>query len=349
MSRSLILRSADRAPHPPCVRAAADVAPQPGTGAPGPPRASITLDIRDVAPHSRLAMLQDAYRQIWGRVAITLPSTRTPPAHRLQSSRLGTLRFNVVRYSGLSFRREVSRTRDDAAPVYSLVFPQAGHGRVVLDDQSTGLSAGSFCLTNNWSAATLLTERAYESFSILLPRQMLDDRVKAGAARLHVSPRGDARAGMLAAYAAALHERIDLIPDRDAEFYANQLADLVAFALFERNALEASDSTVVAAHKRRVMDFIEHHYADERLDAARIAAACGISVRYLHRLFEGSDRSAMGHVWHVRLEHARRMLHDPLLRGKSVTEIAYRSGFCTASGFSCAFKRQFGLSPRDAR
>ncbi|MGH3241637.1 MAG: helix-turn-helix domain-containing protein, partial [Spirillospora sp.] len=50
-----------------------------------------------------------------------------------------------------------------------------------------------------------------------------------------------------------------------------------------------------------------------------------------------------------RLERARRDLTDPSQRATPVQAVAARWGFAHASDFSRAFRRAYGMSPRDYR
>ena len=78
-----------------------------------------------------------------------------------------------------------------------------------------------------------------------------------------------------------------------------------------------------------------------------IARAFSISVRALHALFEDTDASVAALV---RNERLARCLEDLRRRnGGSVTDIAFRWGFCDAAHFSRVFKREFGETPSDVR
>jgi len=50
-----------------------------------------------------------------------------------------------------------------------------------------------------------------------------------------------------------------------------------------------------------------------------------------------------------RLEQCARLLRDAAWDGRTVTEIAFYSGFSDASHFGRVFKARFGLAPRDYR
>lgn len=312
--------------------------------------ASYTLDLDALGGPRRLDALAEAYRHAWGDTHV-LPAAAAgaAPLHRLESQALGAVQFKTARYRAIELRLLARPRRDGVAPVYCLTFPRAGASRLVNAQGSRVLRPGEFYLGSNWQRGSMAVGGGFESFHVLVPRQLIEERVRGGAPAVHTPLQDSARAGMLASYLGALHERLGSIPDEDIGFYTRQVADLVAFVLFERNALACGDTAVVAAHKQRVLAYIDRCCLDERLSAARIAAACGLSVRYLHQIFAGSEQSVMERVWSARLDRARRMLADPLPHRRSVSEVAYRSGFGSPAGFSRAFKRQFGVSPRAAR
>ena len=69
-----------------------------------------------------------------------------------------------------------------------------------------------------------------------------------------------------------------------------------------------------------------------------IAQAFSISLRALHALFEDADASVAVLVRNERLARCEEDLRRP--NGGSVTDIAFRWGFCDAAHFSRVFKRQ---------
>ncbi|WP_409186756.1 AraC family transcriptional regulator [Amycolatopsis sp. VS8301801F10] len=82
--------------------------------------------------------------------------------------------------------------------------------------------------------------------------------------------------------------------------------------------------------------------------AAEMAAVAGTTVRRLQESFrEWVGCTPTEHLVGVRLQHARADLeaHPEL----SVSEIAARWGFSSASRFAAAFRRRYGVSPSQAR
>ena len=84
-----------------------------------------------------------------------------------------------------------------------------------------------------------------------------------------------------------------------------------------------------------------------RSGPASIARAYAMSVRALHALFEDVDASVAGLVRRERLGRCLEDLQRP--NGGSVTDIAFRWGFCDAAHFSRVFKREYGATPSEVR
>jgi AraC-like DNA-binding protein len=66
-------------------------------------------------------------------------------------------------------------------------------------------------------------------------------------------------------------------------------------------------------------------------------------------LFESEDERPSAYVMRRRLENSARLLRGASWRGRTVTDIALRNGFNNVSHFGFAFKRRFGMTPRDYR
>ncbi len=100
-----------------------------------------------------------------------------------------------------------------------------------------------------------------------------------------------------------------------------------------------------ASTLQRVKVFILDNLSDDSLSARSIAAASGLTSRYINRLFEPEGVSLMRWVWRRRLEAARAVLASKR-EPHAIGNVAYAYGFKNASHFSHAFRRQFGYAPR---
>lgn len=77
----------------------------------------------------------------------------------------------------------------------------------------------------------------------------------------------------------------------------------------------------MAALRERVLAYIAQHFQEDDLSPARIAAAHGISLRYLHALFAQGDTTVVGHILESRLQACWRTLVDPVCRHLQVSAI----------------------------
>ena len=86
---------------------------------------------------------------------------------------------------------------------------------------------------------------------------------------------------------------------------------------------------------------------EEPASRAELAAAAGVSVRQLERLFAAHLRSSVGqHYRRIRLDRARLLLRQTAM---PILEVAVACGFASPSHFSRAYRRRFGQAPRTAR
>ena len=96
----------------------------------------------------------------------------------------------------------------------------------------------------------------------------------------------------------------------------------------------------------RVKAYIEAKLADPELSVERIAHACNISVRGLHRLFaEDPTGSVSSYLWQRRLIRCAEVLRDPSQAHRSITDVCFSYGFSSSSHFSRLFKDRFGVPP----
>lgn len=135
---------------------------------------------------------------------------------------------------------------------------------------------------------------------------------------------------------------------RDA-FAESVVASLGALAAMLSESQENQSSVIQRRRLNAVKSFIDAELADNGLNPDRIASANGISVRYLHHLFQGDGQSVTDWIRERRLDRSRKGLESADLRALTVNEIGLRSGFNNDAHFRRAFKSRFGVAPRDYR
>ncbi|NGO15545.1 helix-turn-helix domain-containing protein, partial [Streptomyces sp. HC44] len=171
-----------------------------------------------------------------------------------------------------------------------------------------------------------------------LPRSRVDQAI---------GPRMSGREGvgaLLAQFLTQITDNTDQYAPSDAPRLGTVLVDLVT-ALFA-HALDTEDSLPPDTYQRnlvlRIQAFIQQNLHEPCLTPRAIAAANGISLSYLHRLFQGEDETVSAYLRRQRLERARQDLANPAMRTVPVQAIAARWGFTHPAAFSRAFRTAHG-------
>lgn len=99
----------------------------------------------------------------------------------------------------------------------------------------------------------------------------------------------------------------------------------------------------------RCCRYIEKHLGDENLSPMMIAQDNGISLRLLQTTFAEQGTTVRDFVMTQRLLSAMRILETPIYQSRTISEIAYRSGFKSLASFSRSFRAHFGKSPSEVR
>lgn len=127
------------------------------------------------------------------------------------------------------------------------------------------------------------------------------------------------------------------------------LLDLIAAAYSSTPQLRCEHSSLVAAHRVRIISYIEAHLRDPELTPRRVAQACRITARYLHHLFAHESETVTQFIQRRRLEECARALIAAPVRGRLVTEIAFDYGFNSLTHFGRVFRNRYGLTPSEYR
>lgn len=125
---------------------------------------------------------------------------------------------------------------------------------------------------------------------------------------------------------------------------ADQVAGLLTLALEPQRATGRGDGLLARIH-----DVMRHRFDDPALGPGDVAAAVGISKRYLHQLCAGSGATFNQHLFGLRIDHACRLLGNAANDALTITEIAFACGFADASYFSRVFRQRLQLTPSEYR
>ena len=141
-----------------------------------------------------------------------------------------------------------------------------------------------------------------------------------------------------------MFEAADECSPRQNRVARDALLNLVLSTIFDGGARPDPGADAAMLHAAAIHRHIRANLTDAAMTPGKIAAAHGISVRHLHRIFATTGRTLGEWIRDAKLERCARDLCDGSQKFRSITDIAYRWGFNESAHFSRTFKRAFGQS-----
>lgn len=257
-------------------------------------------------------------------------------------------RAEVVWAGGRSLDLQIAP--DDAAPRLSALIVSRGRARIRQRDSVTELDPGDLCLIRSGRDLELRIDDPFELTLVHVPEQEFAERFPLWRWALFkpIHAAGGAPAVFLDALGSLQRWR-DTLGHGNREGLANALIDLMgAVVCF---AVPDNTGCVLRSlyQRERVKQFAQRNLQNPDLNVELIAQAVNLSPRQVHRLFAQESVSLMRWVWIQRLENCHRELRNATSAKRTISDIAYAWGFNDQAHFSRAFRKHFGISPREVR
>jgi AraC-like DNA-binding protein len=269
---------------------------------------------------------------------------------RIVKWRLGHVDLSLYDSGAVHLTRTPRHVHRDLADQFFVVIPRSAPMTLLAHPRPVPCAPGQLIIQDGCSASGWAHDSVVAT-AMRIPGDTLRQRVAVPNDYCGIPVACDQSAGALfAAFAHALVDSADTLPTHLEHEVGDKIVDLLTMTLdaSTRPAPQA-DSAAQTAQRVRVMRFIEIHFRDPDLNPARVAAACGISLRYLHRLFAGTEWTVAEWIIERRLVEAGKLLRSRTSSSLSVAEVAYRCGFNDPSHFSRRFKARYHVSPGEAR
>ena len=264
----------------------------------------------------------------------------------------GGVGFPEVSFAEVVSNQQVvkrSKSKIAAAPeeAFLISFQLESEGVVRQNGREALLTPGSFALYDSTQPYTLTFDKSFHQLVVQMPREVLSRHLFQPEKYTAIAINGRSGLGaVVTQFLLSLVREVQQI-QQHPEGISDNLVNLIAMALSSTVMLDSGVQSNAAreALKRRVLHYVESNLGDPALTNDRIAQAQGISVRYLHKLFQSEAVSLHHLIRNKRLERARALLGNPEYVGHSIERIAYSMGFASAAHFSRAFRQTFGCSP----
>ncbi|MEV6231274.1 AraC family transcriptional regulator [Saccharopolyspora shandongensis] len=220
----------------------------------------------------------------------------------------------------------------------SLLLRQAGNQRT--------LTAGTGALFTMNTPFTVGVGPCHKGIVLTMPQLEIDHRLGRGAL---LNPATDLAHGLgrlIYTSLATLQTERDTLTATQFDRASQHLTDLVCLFLL-------GDTQPPTSHAREIETQIRQHIRanawDPGLNTESIAQALGWSARQIQAVFQRTGTTPSELIRQERLHHAQLQLENPANVRKTITQIAYESGFNSAHTFTKAFRQYFGHTPKDHR
>jgi AraC-like DNA-binding protein len=215
------------------------------------------------------------------------------------------------------------------------------------------LSDGDAVLMTNEEARWMMTSPSSANIAgIRLPRSAIAPLVpKLGNITMRRIARDTSGLKLVRKYLDVVADDEALAAPASQRLIISHFYDLVALALGASSDAKAlaDGRTVGAVRLAAIKADIIANLDDGNLNATMVSSRSGVTVRYLHKLFESEGVTYSEFVLRERLARAYHNLRSPLHSRRAISTIAFDLGFNDLSYFNRAFRRRYNATPSEIR
>ncbi|MFD7836391.1 helix-turn-helix domain-containing protein [Streptomyces sp. NPDC059761] len=311
---------------------------------------SLVLTTASVPDRDKVAYWNDAVSRTLVPMTVA-PRGDGPFDGRIATDRLGYLQVSTMEADAERVSRTPALIARSSEPLVAVGVQVSGTATFVQDGRRAEVGEGDLVVYDTTRPYTFDYPQRFATHVFQLPRRTLgvpdsDIRQVTGNA----IGTDDGFGAMLLPFLATLaSSSADGYPPAVADRLAGNVVDLFATLIAERAHPVGTDADTRSHLVLRVRDHINRNLGVPDLSPERIARTHRISVRYLHRLFEGEGTTVGQLIRQRRLEECGRELARRGRTAPTVSAVAQRWGFINPAHFSRAFRAAYGVSPREWR
>ncbi|WP_369249891.1 AraC family transcriptional regulator [Streptomyces sp. R41] len=268
---------------------------------------------------------------------------------RGETVRQRTETYQLVRFRSdeIEYSRTAGQVREDPDEDYRLLLPLTGEIVLRQDGQEARLAPGTGTLVSFGSPFECLQDASTQAFIFTIPAREVDgplNRKSPLATGLDLS-RGLGR--VVGSMLNDLYTERHHLTDPQFNAVSDRVVELLCMlATGDDRPDGARHLTDVETMVRR---YVREHAADPALSGTSMARALGWSLRQIQLALQRAGTTPRDLIREERLRLVRERLQCGDCEHLTITDLAYASGFSSASALSTAFRQRFGVSPREMR
>ncbi|QPP05373.1 AraC family transcriptional regulator [Streptomyces bathyalis] len=301
--------------------------------------------IRDVGPRERADFWTDHVSSVHCRMDLRFPHG--------DSFRAGTIRQQTDTYQlakcwsdKLGYLRTPQQVRQHPDEDYRFVIMLSGRAVHRQDGEEAEMVPGTAGLIPVNGSYQTLYDR-YEGLSMTIPAHEVDSRLNRKSPVTAGLDLGSGLGRVVGDMVTSLHEARDTLTTSQFDAVSDRIVELLCMLVAGDDRPDAPEhlAEVEAVVRRHVRE----HAGDPGLNGEAMARALGWSLRQIQLALQCAGTTPRELIREERLRLIRERLQNPAYQHVTITDLAYASGFSSPSALSTAFRKRFGISPREMR
>ncbi|MGP3923320.1 AraC-like ligand-binding domain-containing protein [Streptomyces sp. 8N616] len=261
--------------------------------------------------------------------------------------RSDTYQLVTWRSDKIEYVRTPRLVRQEPDPDYRFVLPLSGELVIRQDDQEARLTPGSGSLMTLAAPFQLLHETSLRGIIMSIPAHEIDGPLNRKAPLATGLDLANGLGRVVSSMLQGLYDERGNLSATQFNAVSDRIVELLCMLATGDDRPDAPGQlTEVEAMVRR---YVRDHAADPGLTGASMAKALGWSLRQVQLALQRVGTTPRELIREERLRLVRERLRCGECRHMTITDLAYSSGFSSASALSTAFRQRFGVSPREMR
>ncbi|MFF3613281.1 helix-turn-helix domain-containing protein [Streptomyces sp. NPDC002580] len=268
---------------------------------------------------------------------------------RGETVRQRTETYQLVRFRSdeIEYSRTATHVREDPDEDYRLLLPLTGEIVLRQNGNEARLTPGTGTLVTFGAPFECLQAASTQAFVLTIPAREVDGRVNRGSASATGLDLSRGLGRVVRSMLDGLYAERDDLTDCQFNAVSDRVVELLCMLA------SGDDRPDGARHLTDVETVVRRHVrenaADPGLTGTSMARALGWSLRQIQLALQHAGTTPRELIREERLRLVRERLRRGDCEHLTITDLAYASGFSSASALSTAFRQRFGVSPREMR